>query len=126
MSKRVDFCTGSRHDDVMRDLAEDLLEVQTEKAKRWVRGSRRKYGILPSEAATWIAEIAQARPHYDRHLINLGRSPADVILTAEMYAEANSATRRLGIGTWLMEVIGEEGVDPVYLIILPRLDEVAQ
>lgn len=108
----------------MNTLLEDLVEVDGERAKRWVRNTRRDQGIDRDEPSVWVAHVEQAfKGHDDSLLVGMGRSPGDVVHTAELYAEARHAARRLGVGTWILEVDGSEGVGPRYLRVRPRPDE---
>lgn len=108
----------------MNSLAEDLEEVGGDKTVRgFVRRARARAGVEPHEATCWFAYVEQDRPHFDQHMITLGRSPGDVLASAEVYAAARYAARRMGTGRWLMEVDGSEGVDPTYLVVVCREDE---
>jgi hypothetical protein len=110
----------------MNNLTEDKDEVE-ETLHSWVRRERRKKGIAPDEAACWFAYLMEPdNPNsVDRAVVALGRSPGDVLASAEMHANARGGVRQ-GTSRWLMDNRAgerEDGVYSVYLLVVPEPDE---
>lgn len=109
----------------MDSLPLDLEEMETQRGRDWVRRRRREAGVFPDEPSTWFAWLETDHPDDpDRALVTLGRSPADVLMGAWLYAVARSGTRR-GTGRWLLENrAGEraDGVGSLYLIVRAEHD----
>src|SRR5262249_59864446 len=81
---------------VMDTLALDLEEVASAppRVKDWVRDRRRRSGATRDEPVTWFAYLETDHPDStDRELVTLGRSPADVLTSATLYARARSGVR---------------------------------
>lgn len=92
----------------MRNLAEDLDEVQTDAEKRWVRRARREAGLGRDDPSVWIAHRYNDRDSVDRSLEAIGGSPGDVIATCEMSVPDEWSGSRQGTGYWIIERLGGE------------------
>lgn len=105
----------------MRNLKEDLEEVETAKLKAWVRRKRRRAGLVADEPATWFVYVDQRRPHFERAVQYIGRSAGDALYTAQLEADINGYHQE-STGRWLIERLGLEGQDSPYLIVVPEYD----
>ena len=103
----------------MNNLREDLEELPPG-LHRWCRRKRREAGIGREEAACWFVyhEAGDEPPNS----IDLGRSPGDMLTTAEMYANSRMMPAR-GTGRWLAELHGDGENPPEYVVVRPRFDE---
>lgn len=106
----------------MDTLALDLEEMETPRGRDWVRRKRREIGLEKDEPSTWFAYLETDHPDdADQALVTLGRSPADVLLTARLHATLRYGTWR-GMGRWLLDANAREDGGNLYLIVRPAHD----
>jgi hypothetical protein len=112
----------------MRNLKQDTEEMDTPEGARWVRRVRRRAGIAPTEGAAWLAvtelrnvgeEFARDLAANDHNVVDLGRSPGDVLHTAALHA---TNARQGGFGSWTLETYGG-GEGRLVLTVKPVWDE---
>jgi hypothetical protein len=90
----------------------------------WARRKLRERGLDQNDPVTWMIEYQEGKRD-DRASETVTRGmcgdPFDALWEAELMADVVGGAPR-GTGRWLMEIPGEEGTSPDYLVVVPHDD----